>query len=188
MNFSSRFSAYVSVDAVGDAHGSGLSERLQPCRDVDRIADRQVEVHLVAHQHVAKMDADPDFQAGAGEVLRIDPAQDRESGVDGSDDRVEGREERVAGARPPPVRPRRQRCAHCLVQPVDRLRGALVVLAHQRAVPAHVGEQHRADAAGEPFRARTCRRNLSSRPAARPTTRRSRRYLGRARSTRLSIE
>jgi hypothetical protein len=41
------------------------------------------------------VNTDPHFQARAGELLRIDAAQDGESGVDCSDDRVEGRQERV---------------------------------------------------------------------------------------------
>ena len=107
-----------------------------------------LKLAFVTQEHVAKVNADPHLQARAHEFLGIDAAQDGEAGIDGGDDRIEGGEHGIARPNLGLAAGVRHEGAQHLVQPVDRLRGALVVLADQGAVAAHVGQAARRRSGG----------------------------------------
>src|SRR6516225_1958586 len=54
--------AHLPECIIGDANAAGFGDPLQPCGDVDTVADDVVAFH----QHVAEMDADAPFRAAIG--------------------------------------------------------------------------------------------------------------------------
>ena len=140
---------HVPMDAVGNADRPRAGERLQAGGDVDRVT----EGVALAQEQIAVVDPDAQLEAPPVELLDREAPLDLEGGVDRRHHAVEGGKQRVPGHRlgmplglgyDPPDE---------AMEVLDCPCGALVVLAHERAEPAHVGEQHGAHPPGEHRRA-----------------------------------
>ncbi len=138
------------VDGLRDADGAGLGQRLEPGGDVDAVAEDVVAVD----DHVAEIDADPQFETALGRDRVVDGAR-RALHLDGAAERIDDarkiRQQAVAGGADDPPPMRRDQRVDGAAELAERPMRAGLVLAHQTAEPDHVRMQN----GGELARARS---------------------------------
>ena len=128
------------IDGLRDADGAGLGQRFKPGSDVDPIAENVVAVD----DHVAKVDADPQFETTLGRERVVDRTRrllHRDGAAERVDDAGKIRQQAVSrGADDPPAMRRDQRIDGG-AQLAQRPMRAGLVLAHQAAEPRDIGMQ-----------------------------------------------
>ncbi len=134
------------VNGLRDADGAGLSQRLDPGGDVDAVAEDVVAVD----DHVAEIDADPQFETALGWERVVDGAR-RALHRDGATKRVDDarkiRQQAVAGGADDSPPMRRDQRVDGPAELAERPMRAGLVLAHQAAEPDDIGMQNRGELA-----------------------------------------